>query len=402
MNSVVVEMEKMLAATDPSVEWPRWSKPCIYKVPQWLKKMTSDGKDMEAYRPRLVSLGPFHHGDGDLLPMEEHKRRAVLHIVKRLGKPLRELFTAIEEVADELMDAYHGLDEKWGGEGKGNFVQVMVVDGCFLLEIMKGLKHKAVPEDYALNDPVFSYRGIRSLWLCIRSDMLMIENQLPLLALYRLEAVCRGRRGTVSTAQGAKYVNELVLSFVKESDLKEGIDSLCLHPLDIFHKSLCGLHPTPVPAPPASAEPESSSMPAAAEMRIAGIIFQKSEVLTFKDISFKNGVLRLPALSIHHGTKQVYLNLMAYERLHSDTGTVATDYMIFMDNIIDSERDVALLRSKGIIKNLLSSDKDASNFYNILSRGAVLSPHSKLHDVRRQVNGHCKDSWNRYWAFFTT
>jgi hypothetical protein len=203
-DHIVVEMEKLLPATEPSVEWPRWSKPCIYRVPLWLKKITNGDNDTEeVYRPRLVSLGPFHHYDDDLRPMEEHKRRAVLHIVKRTGKPLREFFAAIEEVADELMDAYYGLEEKWrGAQGKARFVQVMVVDGCFLLEILKGVASITVPDDYAHNDPVFSYCGILSLWLCIRSDMLMIENQLPMLVLYRLEALWRGRRrGTVSMVQ---------------------------------------------------------------------------------------------------------------------------------------------------------------------------------------------------------
>jgi hypothetical protein len=61
---------------------------------------------------------------------------AVAQIVKRSGKPLGEFLAAIQEVADELMDAYHGLDDKqWRGAGKAHFVQVVVVVGCFLLEI---------------------------------------------------------------------------------------------------------------------------------------------------------------------------------------------------------------------------------------------------------------------------
>jgi hypothetical protein len=197
-------------------------------------------------------------------------------------------------------------------------------------------------------------------------------------------------------ARSAKDVNEWVLNFLKEGKLTEGIDNLFLHPLDIYHRLFCGLHQTPLQKPD---DEDSSTMPAAVEIRAAGIHFRKSKVKSFTEISFENGVLRLPALSIHDGTKQIFLNMMAFERLHGDTGTVATDYMIFMDNIIDSERDVALLRSKGIIKNVLSSDKDASNLYNILSKGAVMNPYSKLHEVRRDVNAHCKTSWKRWIAF---
>ncbi|XP_040374903.1 UPF0481 protein At3g47200 [Rosa chinensis] len=43
---------------------------CIYRAPQRLRH-----KREEAYTPKLVSIGPLHHGKKDLLPMEEHKKR---------------------------------------------------------------------------------------------------------------------------------------------------------------------------------------------------------------------------------------------------------------------------------------------------------------------------------------
>ena len=66
----------------------------------------------DAYQPQFVSLGPLHHGEPHLLPMEEHKRRAVLHMVNWTGKPLTEYVAAMEEVADELEAAYDDLDDR--------------------------------------------------------------------------------------------------------------------------------------------------------------------------------------------------------------------------------------------------------------------------------------------------
>uniref|UniRef100_A0A0A8YGX6 Uncharacterized protein n=1 Tax=Arundo donax TaxID=35708 RepID=A0A0A8YGX6_ARUDO len=389
----VVEMEKMLEHTGSSVERERWSKPSIYRVPNWLKSMT---KQSEAYQPRLVSLGPFHHGKPDLHPMEEHKQRAVLHIVKRSGKQLREFIAAIEEVVDELLDAYHDLDDKWRGTNRGHFVEMMVTDGCFLLEMMKGLKDQKAPDDYADNDPVFSVHGMTYLWVGIRADMVVIENQLPLLALYRLQAVWSG-----TASLSAKEINKLVLDFMcdplKDNKFREeDIDYLCLHPLDVYHKSFCGLRP----ARQGSIKWERTISSAVELKQAAGIHFEKSKTQSVHDIDFKNGVLRIPAVSIHDGTEKVFLNLMAFERLHPDIGSDATAYMIFMDNIIDSERDVALLRSKGIIKNLLSSDKEAAELYNMLSKGASLSPYNRLHDVRRKVNNHYAKTCNKWRAIF--
>nr|CAB3489947.1 unnamed protein product [Digitaria exilis] len=192
-------MEKLLEHTDPSSEAARWNKSSIYRVPERVKRQTR----AEDFEPQLVSLGPFHHGKRRVLPMEEHKRRAVLHLARRARAPLRAFAAAVEAAADELVDAYDGLldDDGWRGVGNGDsFVEVMLTDGCFLLEMMRVgrlvLKGKPV-RDYAPNDPVFSIHGFYFLRPDIKSDMILMENQLPLLVLQRILAVERGTSSPV-------------------------------------------------------------------------------------------------------------------------------------------------------------------------------------------------------------
>ena len=84
-----------------------------------------------------MALGPFHHKDAALRPMEEHKRKAVRHLLRRAGKTLGELAAAVEGVAIELEDAYAGLGGEWRGENRGRFLEMMVADGCFLLEVIR-------------------------------------------------------------------------------------------------------------------------------------------------------------------------------------------------------------------------------------------------------------------------
>ncbi|XP_073367147.1 uncharacterized protein [Aegilops tauschii subsp. strangulata] len=188
VSSWVVEMEKTIGEMhiDPAAEMARWKRHSIYRVPERIKNLHNS----KAYQPELVSLGPFHHGDPELLPMEEHKRRAVVHLVKRSGRPLREFVAAVAEVAQQLQDAYKDLGDEWrgaAGGGTDRFVQLMVTDGCFLVEAMRmdALRGK-VHEEYAPNDPVFSKYGYLYLWNYIQSDMVVVENQLPLLLLQRL------------------------------------------------------------------------------------------------------------------------------------------------------------------------------------------------------------------------
>ncbi|WVZ51366.1 hypothetical protein U9M48_002518 [Paspalum notatum var. saurae] len=175
------------------MEKARWNQQCIYRVPEFIKKMTGG----DAYQPQFVSLGPLHHGEPGLVPMEEHKRRAVLHLVNRAGKPLGDFVAAIQEVAGELQAAYSDLDDgKWCGSNTGRFVEMMVTDGCFLLEMMRKDEilsgGETDDDEYAANDPVFGDRTFPTLWPIMRTDMIAMENQLPLVVLERLLAVQHG------------------------------------------------------------------------------------------------------------------------------------------------------------------------------------------------------------------
>ncbi|KAG2556403.1 hypothetical protein PVAP13_8NG189101 [Panicum virgatum] len=63
----------------------------IYRVPEWIKRLSRN----DAYGPRVVSLGPFHHGNPNLQHMEEHKTQAMQRLVHRSGKPFQRFFDAI-------------------------------------------------------------------------------------------------------------------------------------------------------------------------------------------------------------------------------------------------------------------------------------------------------------------
>ncbi|GJN04686.1 hypothetical protein PR202_ga22253 [Eleusine coracana subsp. coracana] len=393
-SSWVLEMEKMLEDTNPSVETLHWKKACIYRVPKWLKDITNN----KAYMPKMVSLGPFHHGDAELMPMEEHKRRATLRLVKRSGKPLREFIAAVEKVADDLDDAYSDLGEEWRGANRARFVEMMVMDGCFLLEIVRACERiiKTGPlMDYAPNDPVFSMHGILSSVTIIRSDMLAMENQLPLLALQRLLAVQKGVSPLhVDHEQSSRTINNMVSDFLDQPYV-EGDYGLCLHPLDVLHRGICGRH--------ANGKKQQEcvhTMPCAVELGEAGIHFKLSKTECIRDVDFQNGVLSMPLVSVSEASENKLFNLMAFERLHNCAGRDVIDYVVFMDSMIDSGADVALLRSKGLIKHLLGSDEAVARMFNNMTKGAIMSPFSKLHDVQRQVNAHCKKPWNKWRANF--
>lgn len=92
---------------------------------------------------------------------------------------------AVEEIKEQLQDAYENLDDIW--RHGTSFVELMLTDGCVLLEMgMLFQQGGRVHQDYGPDDPVFSEHGYLYLMRQIFSDVVLMENQLPLLLLQRL------------------------------------------------------------------------------------------------------------------------------------------------------------------------------------------------------------------------
>ncbi|KAI3942110.1 hypothetical protein MKW92_025368 [Papaver armeniacum] len=244
-------------------EWKKpdhWMKKCIYEIPACVKDLNK-----KAFKAQAVSFGPFHHGEDHLIPMEEHKHRALLQFVKRSNKSLESYMDALHRVGKHLIESYDWLDEATNNDYRdqhGNytdkFLELMMLDGCFMLEILRTATR--IIDDYASNDPIFSYHY-----------MLLHQNQLPMLLLDTL----------------------LDVEARKPEILMSEIDSF-----DIIRS--------------------------ARELYEAGIHLKTSKTLSLKDISFSGGVLRLPMIVVDDTSESTFLNLMAYERFHDGEGNDVT------------------------------------------------------------------------------
>jgi hypothetical protein len=210
----VVNMENLLkkdGAGDATEEVKQWLKQSIYRVSAHIRNTSTS----QAYGPHLVSLGPFHHDNPDLAAMESHKQRALLHLLRRTERPFGGLVASLAEAKQKLQEAYMDLDARC--RDRDGFLKMMLLDGCFLLEVMRTAaaaeaaveREEREPEqqqsaegdcelcDYAANDPIFSRHVEVYVFPYIRRDMLVMENQLPLLVLRRLVAFLHGDSAAV-------------------------------------------------------------------------------------------------------------------------------------------------------------------------------------------------------------
>ncbi|KAK6151214.1 hypothetical protein DH2020_016146 [Rehmannia glutinosa] len=374
-----------------------WAKLCIYKIPQCLR----EGDDNKAYIPQTVSLGPYHHGKKRLRNMDRHKWRALHHILKR----------ANQEIELYLDDA-------------NEFVEMMVLDSCFVLELFRGAAGGFTALGYSRNDPVFSMRGTMH---SIQRDMIMLENQIPLFILDKLFGIQSGnpdQKGVVARLALRFFDplmptdapltksdrNKLELSLGYETTFDPLTEQGGLHCLEVFRRSLLTIRAGPKPTPRVWIKRWSHNNRVAdkrrqqlihcvTELKDAGIKFKKRKTDRFWDIKFANGILKIPRLLIHDGTKSLFLNLIAYEQCHLDCTNDITSYVIFMDNLIDSPADVSYLHYCGIIENWLGSDAEVAEMFNRLCQEVVFDINdSSLSRLSEQVNRYYEHRWNAWRA----
>ncbi|XP_058195250.1 UPF0481 protein At3g47200-like [Rhododendron vialii] len=393
--AIQVEDELKLMPTTETTEMQQWDKQSIYKVPECFTDLNK-----KAYKPQFVSFGPYHHEEPHLEPMEKHKHRALLHFLKRSQKPLASYVAALAEVAQSLKGSYESLDHIWQAD-TGRFLMLMILDGCFVLEVMRTSTLQV--NYYSENDPIFSEHGKLHIVPYIRRDMMMLENQLPMLLLTTLVAV--------EKEEGTKFheiVNKLICKFCFPNPWFPYDASIgeCLHLLDVYRSSLLIRVRTrrKIRAHAQGNEVIRSStggnevIRCAMELSDAGIRFKKSRSATLNDISFTGGVLSLPPIVVDGTTESTFLNLIAFERFHVDfVGNEVTYYIFFMSKIIESAEDVSILRTGGIIKNALGSDDDVVKLFNSLSKDLTLDPLTILYGLHGTVNKYWEERWVRVY-----
>ncbi|CAA6654008.1 unnamed protein product [Spirodela intermedia] len=118
-------------------------------------------------------------------------------------------------------------------------------------------------------------------------------------------------------------------------------------------------------------------IPCATELRAAGIEFKKKvapqgKTASYLNVSFRDGTLEIPFLSVDETTSPQLRNLIALEQGCGNVGNHFTSYCLFMDNIINTAGDVAILRSCGILENKLGGDAEVANLFNSLCKGTRL------------------------------
>ncbi|KAG9443320.1 hypothetical protein H6P81_014660 [Aristolochia fimbriata] len=331
-NSVFIDANRLRRLLDSNEKENRWDKCSIYRVPCHLLL-----RNEKAYKPNLVSIGPIHHGEPQLSPMEEHKYRALSQFLKRSKKNVDDFKASMKDCVQQLMESYEKLDEEWLDEDK--FLELMVLDGCFVLEILRVFTFdKSL--GYSPNDPIFGARGTSTVINILVQEIVMLENQLPFLVLEKLLAV----ENRISTDSG-KYLNDLLSIVGDDICTKDKPAAFSrLHIVDFLRNKIIG-----TPSENNRPEIDTIGIESATEYKKAGIAFAENDSNFLSDIKLENNILRLPVFEQCTFSEVIWFNVWAFECLHAGLTKDISAYICVMARLLRSTDDVAILHSNGLI-----------------------------------------------------
>ncbi|XP_031499158.1 UPF0481 protein At3g47200-like [Nymphaea colorata] len=319
---------------------------CIFKWPDDLVQLLGKGIHHE---PQMVAIGPYHHGRKHLQPMEDHKKKALFRLLSLShGLEVSNFVRALKQRELLLRDHYDMLNTtNWPSV---SFIKVMLLDGCFLLDILYELDTLVEPPlDQSIRKQLLNTYGHAVL---IRDILYLLENQISGLDLDVLIDV--GLRKCFPDPSERPMFSEAL-------HLLELGRRFLLGPKAFTDSKPCD-SPSNVPEPVSrrcwpekQASGQQVDRPRTGIMDLAIAILPKKEKFVQQDW----GILTLPEL-LDETSEGMFTNMVAFERMYPCAGTGVTSFLSFMDALIDTAEDVSFLGNEGILKNNLNSDEAAA------------------------------------------
>lgn len=399
----------------------------IFKVPSHFSY--GENIDEKLYEPQLVSIGPYHRGKDHLKVMEVDKK---LYLQLLLGGPDNvwlDFVTELRKRVPIVRECYAGSFDDITEDA---FTEMMILDGCFIVALIResqGEEMKGKNSDFRSLTPLTLDR--------VKRDLLLLENQLPFFLLLDLYHMTSGY-------QRENHFIPMATKFFSGTNGRLRFDpsptSDAKHLLGLLHDSWFPLRekerliqekerlrliqengtnngslPTssiPVPFRELVRGGESDEngqfIRSATQLKGAGIKFKKSFIDGTSngewvfDIKFDDkGIMSIPNLYVNDDTESILRNLAVYEQVgYKETSSrLVTDYIIIMDCLINTGKDVELLCRRGIIDNWLGDPEVVATMFNRLRQSILINPDDFFYkETFKEVNKHYNKKWNKWRA----
>ncbi|XP_027332179.1 UPF0481 protein At3g47200-like [Abrus precatorius] len=370
-DDVAIEIERMLEKAEPLFT----NENCVYRVPNEIRKLKKD-----AYTPKVISIGPFHYGDKRLQNTTSLKQIYCQKFIKRAGTTLDNLVSCVRDLEPKIRRCY---SEKIQLSSEG-FVKLILVDCCFIFEFfMRYTTHEWTHDDHAM--PL-------KPWLTsnIRLDLLLLENQLPFFVLEKIY------NEAFTSRLNHTHPSFLELTF----EFFDDYNTLKLKPnftIEHFTDLIRTFHLQPRDRRPSRRGETVMQLDSAIELSEAGvklIVNKKSNCLL--DLEFSENCLEIPEFKVEDWTEILFRNMVALEQCHYPDESYITDYVVVLDFLINTGKDVDLLVQKGIISNWIGDSNAVAKLYNGLWKNIIqVNFNSHYLGICQELNAYCKHPWHR-------
>lgn len=361
---------------------PVSSERCIYRVPKRLRDVNE-----KAYTPRLVSIGPLHHGRPGLGAMEEHKWRHLQNFLQQTKVKLDDLVKFIKDREERARNCYAETIELTSDE----FVQIITVDAAFTIDILLG---RVSPHLTREIECVIDRSG---LVFDIYRDMLLIENQLPYFILGDVLDLAKSRAASGSS-QWPSLLNIIHAYFNSFAQLDHDFNTMKSSEVRHFVDFLRLCHRPFRQIQPLRRRLVFDGTKSLTELHEAGVKFKVASTKHLLDLQFIDGILEIPHIRVSEMTEAFFRNLIAFEQCHCKVSYIS-DYIVIMDILINTAHDVELLVKCGIMKNMLANNLEAAMLFNNLAKEVLFDSNVFSYSLLcEDLNDYCKVRWHKWQA----
>uniref|UniRef100_A0A6N2LM23 Uncharacterized protein n=1 Tax=Salix viminalis TaxID=40686 RepID=A0A6N2LM23_SALVM len=316
---------------------------CIYRVTETLRESNE-----KAYAPRVVSIGPIHHGKENLKAMEDHKITYLRQFLEQSEVSVEDLINIVRDNDTELRDCYAETIDL----SRNDFATMILLDVVFIITVLLYSYDKSGTRESGSGDHKFfrPWELFDVIW-----DMCLLENQLPFFILEEFfkrysnaNASLKNRTVIELTSQ---LLHEIMAEWVKEDSWKTINSSEVLHFVDLIRKCQ-----KPTKQSCEDRETAILSAPTATELHQSGVKLTNTGSKSLLDIRFSDGILEIPQLTIHARTETLFRNLQAFEQCHyMSEDRFVSDYITFISCLVIAPNDVEVLVHNENLKNLLNN-----------------------------------------------
>ncbi|KAJ1277068.1 hypothetical protein BS78_05G265700 [Paspalum vaginatum] len=317
--------------------------------------------------PRLVAIGPYHHGrNHQLTHAEKAKHVAAYHCIMESGHPVQEVYDAVVSAAHEARSLSLYAKDAMAVIGDGDFLPMMFYDACFLVQYMAWYMNTggSGDDETAVMDP--SLRGFFDFnRKAILHDIMLLENQIPWRVV---AAVLLFRPVDLASfvAQWKDYLQDrkhLVLQEKKPFVLDDGYEPP--HLLGLLRFYIVGRSSAKRPTKPKIMSSISESV-SAIELAEIGIELRANRAATeiiHMGVTYRRGTaalfaeLSLPPLSLDDERASFLVNMAALELCTTSNFQEAEDeesaicsYLLLLAMLVDREEDVHELRKRRLLQ----------------------------------------------------